>query len=134
MIPLLTFATGIVVGAVGLKVAKGLTRANRKPKNMAIPDDSAPGDGGEDPISSSENSQESAPDSSIVNRARDGLRSAAVNGLSAVERSSAALREKLSPEAEDSEKQNPQSENTNDPVEEDHNDNSPVSPKPGDPA
>lgn len=68
MLPLLTFASGLVAGIVGLRVLK-----NVKP-TAGIKAASAG-----------------------LDRAEAGLRQATVSGLTAIERSSAALRERLTP-------------------------------------
>lgn len=78
MFPLLTFATGLVVGIAGVRLLKS-TRFD------AIPTPSAADLG------------KTARDG--FDRARSGLREAAVSGLTAVEKTSAGLREKLAPEA-----------------------------------
>lgn len=77
MFPLLTFATGLVAGITGVRLLKSA-------KLDAIPTPSV-GDIGQ-----------KARDG--LDRARSGLREAAVSGLSAVERTSAGLRDKLAPE------------------------------------
>ncbi len=78
MFPLLTFATGLVVGIAGVRVLKSA-------KFDALPTRSADDLG--------KKAREG------FDRARSGLRDAAVSGLSAVEKTSAGLREKLTPEA-----------------------------------
>ncbi len=77
MFPLLTFATGLVVGIAGVRLLKST-------KLDAIPTPSA------------EDLGKTAREG--FDRARSGLRDAAVSGLTAVEKTSAGLREKLSPE------------------------------------
>jgi len=77
MFPLLTIATGLVVGIAGVRLLKSK-------KLDVIPTPSAADLG------------KTARDG--FDRARSGLREAAISGLSAVEKASAGLREKLSPE------------------------------------
>lgn len=78
MFPLLTFATGLVVGIAGVRLLKSA-------RFDAVPTPST------DEIG--KKAREG------FERARSGLREAAVSGLSAVEKTSAGLREKLAPEA-----------------------------------
>lgn len=78
MLPLLTFATGLIVGIAGVRVARS----------------ARPGDGlkaAADGVG--------AKARQGFESARSGLRDAAVTGLSAVEKTSAGLRERLNPAA-----------------------------------
>ncbi len=77
MFPLLTFATGLVVGIAGVRLLK-----SAKIVPIATP--------------SADDIGKKAREG--FDRARSGLREAAVSGLSAVERTSAGLRDKLAPE------------------------------------
>lgn len=77
MFPLFPFATGLLVGVLGVRLAKSATRDGG----------SAPGEVG-------------SRTRSGFDRACDGLRDAAVSSLAAVEKSSAGLREKLTPRPE----------------------------------
>lgn len=70
MLPVLTFAAGLIAGAVGYRAL------NKSKSNVSL---RAAGDAARDSLG----------------KAQSGLRQAAVSGLSAVERSSASLRAKL---------------------------------------
>ena len=70
MLPVLTFAAGLIAGAVGYRALK------KSKSNVSL---RAAGDAARDGL----------------DKAQSGLRQAAVSGLSAVERSSASLRAKL---------------------------------------
>ena len=77
MLPFLTFATGLLAGIAGVRLLKSA-------KFDAIPTPSAADLG--------KTAREG------FDRARTGLREAAVSGLTTVEKTSAGLREKLAPE------------------------------------
>lgn len=74
MIPLLTFASGLLVGAVGIRVLKKV----KTPASLAR---------------ASESGLKSARQG--LDQAESGLRKATISGLGAIEKSSAALRGKL---------------------------------------
>ena len=77
MVPLLTFATGLVIGIAGVRLLRSATLdASATPSADDIGQKARQG----------------------FDRGRSGLREAAVSGLTAVERTSAGLREKLAPE------------------------------------
>ncbi|OJX78536.1 hypothetical protein [Magnetospirillum sp. 64-120] len=75
MLPFLTFAGGIVAGIVGVKLLKRV----KSPESLGNLGDKA---------------------RSGLDKAGAGLREATVTGLSAIEKSSAKMRTKLTPEAE----------------------------------
>lgn len=75
MLPFLTFAGGIVAGIVGVKLLKQV----KTPESLGSLGDKA---------------------RSGLDKAGAGLREATVSGLSAIEKSTATLRTKLTPEAE----------------------------------
>ncbi len=78
MYPLLIFATGLVVGAAGARLLKG-ANGPLKAKATAATEKAQCG----------------------VEKAQEAVRDAAVSGLSAIERTSARLRTKLTPEPAD---------------------------------
>lgn len=78
MYPLLIFATGLVVGAAGTRLLKG-ANGPLKAKAAAATEKAQGG----------------------VEKAQEAVRDAALSGLSAIERTSARLRTKLTPEPAD---------------------------------
>lgn len=77
MLPLLTFASGLVAGIVGIRLLKTVkTPENLKTAAGTIGDKARHG----------------------LDQAQSGLRQATVSGLTAIEKSSATLRARLSPE------------------------------------
>lgn len=73
MLPFLTFASGIVAGIIGVKLLKNV----KAPESLGSIGDKARGG---------------------LDKAQAGLRDVTVSGLSALEKSSASLRTKLTPE------------------------------------
>lgn len=73
MLPFLTFASGIVAGIIGVKLLKNV----KAPESLGSIGDKARGS---------------------LDKAQAGLRDVTVSGLSALEKSSASLRTKLTPE------------------------------------
>lgn len=74
MVPLLTFASGLLAGIVGVRVLKGTAKPSGE-KLQALGTRARDG----------------------LEKAQNGLRSATISGLEGIERSSAHLRDKLTP-------------------------------------
>lgn len=82
MLPLLTFASGLVAGIVGIRLLKTVKAPeNLKAATGTIGDKARHG----------------------IEQAQSGLRQATMSGLTAIEKSSASLRAKLAPEPAESE-------------------------------
>ena len=89
MLPVATFAAGLIAGAVGLQMLK----KSKAPKSLRDAADRLDGIGDKACGKAREG----------LDKAQSGLRRAATSGLSAVERSAADLRAKLEPDAVEAE-------------------------------